>query len=144
MSKHLLLPAIVLVLWSLLMLIWVVVTRLPALKAKGININTAVGGKGGDLDGVLDAKVMWPAHNYNHLMEQPTLFYATIAVLAILGAATTVNIYLAWAYVALRIVHSLVQATYNRIMHRFPLFAVSTVVLVVLALNALLTVLKAG
>ena len=143
MSKHLLLPAVVLVLWSLLMLAWVVVTRMPALKAKGINVNTAIGGKGGDLDGVLDAKIMWPAHNYNHLMEQPTLFYATIAALAIMGAATTINIYLAWGYVVLRIAHSLVQATYNKIMHRFPIFSLATAVLLWLAVNALLEAIKA-
>ena len=143
MSKHLLLPAIVLVLWSLVMLMWVVATRLPALKARGVNINTAVGGKGSDLDAILDAKVMWPAHNYAHLMEQPTLFYATIGALAIIGQATTVNVYLAWAYVGLRIAHSLVQATYNKIIHRFPLFVLSTAVLAWLAVSALLDMLKA-
>ena len=143
MSKHLLLPAVVLVLWSLFMLGWVVLTRLPALKAKGVNINTAVGGKGSDLDGVLDAKVMWPAHNHNHLMEQPTLFYATVGALAIMGAATTINIYLAWGYVALRIVHSLVQATYNKISHRFPIFVLATATLLWLAVNALLEAIKA-
>jgi hypothetical protein len=142
MTKPLLAPAIVLVLWSMIMLAWLVVKRLPALRAGGIDVTKVVGGTGSDLNAILDARVMWPAHNYAHLMEQPTLFYATIAALAILGAGTSLNVSLAWAYVILRIGHSLIQATYNKVVHRFPLFGLSSAVLVWLAINALLVALK--
>lgn len=138
MSKFCILePGLVLVLWSLIMLLWLVLTRMPAIRAKGINLNTVVGSTPGGLDNILDAKTMWPAHNYNHLMEQPTLFYFVVAALAVMGGGTAVDCYLAWAYVGLRVLHSLVQAIYNRILHRFLLFALSTGVLIVLAVDAL-------
>ena len=82
----------------------------------------------------------WKADNYNHLMEQPTLFYAVAASLAILGAGGGANAGLAWAYVVLRVAHSLVQATVNIIMIRFALFTVSSLVLLALAIRAALVV----
>jgi len=141
MNSPLLAPAMVLVLWSLVMLFWMVATRFPAMAKAGVLVGDAVGGRGADLEGVLPAKVNWKAHNYTHLMEQPTIFYPTVIILALVGADTALNVRLAWAYVALRIVHSIVQATWNRVPVRFGLFVISTVVLTVLAINALLAVL---
>ncbi|HYZ47819.1 MAG TPA: MAPEG family protein [Sphingomonas sp.] len=138
MKADLLAPAAVLVLWTLVMLVWMAATRLPALKAAGIDMSKAVGGRGQDLEGVLPAQVNWKAHNYAHLVEQPTLFYAVIGILAIMGRVSTAAIILAWAYVALRIAHSVVQATSNRISIRFPIFAAATMVLMALTVLALL------
>ncbi|MCP2853508.1 MAPEG family protein, partial [Salmonella enterica] len=76
MKADLLAPAAVLVLWTLVMLFWMAGTRFPALKAAGIDVSKAVGGRGQDLETVLPANVNWKAHNYAHLVEQPTLFYA--------------------------------------------------------------------
>ncbi|RJF85507.1 MAPEG family protein [Sphingomonas cavernae] len=137
MANGILTPAAVLVLWTIAMLVWVGMTRLPALKSAGIDMSKAVGGRGADLEGVLPANVNWKAHNYAHLVEQPTIFYATVAILAIAGAATQFDVALAWAYVGLRVIHSFVQATVNRIAIRFPVFVLSTLVLLVLAVNAL-------
>lgn len=134
-------PAAVLVIWTLIMLGWMAGTRLPALRTKGIDMSKAVGGRGQDLETVLDARVNWKAHNYAHLVEQPTIFYATVAILAIAGAATTLNVILAWGYVVLRVIHSIVQVTVNRISLRFPLFALSSLCLLVLAVNALIATL---
>jgi hypothetical protein len=128
----------VLVLWTLVMLIWTAATRLPALKAAGIDMSKAVGGRGQDLEGVLPANVNWKAHNYAHLVEQPTLFYAIVAILAILGQVSPVAVALAWTYVVIRIVHSLVQATSNRIAIRFPLFIAGTLALLGLTVMALI------
>ncbi|MDX9873738.1 MAG: MAPEG family protein [Spongiibacteraceae bacterium] len=136
MSQSILAPAAVLVLWSLVMLFWVAATRIPALRRANIDIGNAVGGRGQDLDAVLPPQVNWKAHNYAHLMEQPTIFYATVLILAVAGAHTEFNIALAWAYVVLRIIHSLVQATINRVAIRFPLFLLGTLVLLILAINA--------
>ena len=137
MHSPILLPAIVLVLWSLLMLFWMAATRFAAMAKADVDLTSAVGGRGQDLEGVLPARVNWKAHNYTHLMEQPTIFYPTVIVLALMGADTGINLQLAWAYVVIRVLHSLVQALWNRVVVRFTLFLVSTVVLFWLAIDAL-------
>lgn len=138
MKAELLAPVAVLVLWTIVMLFWMAGTRLPALKSAGIDVSKAVGGRGQDLEGVLPANVNWKAHNYAHLVEQPTLFYAIIGILAIMGQVSAVAVALAWTYVVLRIAHSLVQATTNRVALRFPLFLASTLALLGLTILALL------
>lgn len=134
-------PAIVLVLWSLIMLAWLAAARLPAMAKAGIDLRSIVGGRGADLEGVVPERVNWKSHNYTHLMEQPTLFYATVIILALVGAGDGINLLLAWAYVAVRIAHSLVQALWNRVAVRFILFGAATVALLILAINAALAVL---
>jgi hypothetical protein len=136
MNSSILGPVVALIAWSLIVLVWVVVTRLPALKAAGIDLAKARGGRPGALDGVLPDETQWKAHNYIHLMEQPTLFYAVCLTLAILGAGGGLNTTLAWAYVGLRVVHSLVQGTVNVIRYRFALFALSTIALIALTVHA--------
>ncbi len=142
MHYPILVPAAVLIIWSLFMLLWMVSTRVPAIAKAGMDLTKVKpGGRGKDLDGVLPDHIQWKSHNYNHLLEQPTLFYATIAILALGGAGTGLNVYLAWAYTILRILHSIWQATVNTVMPvRFGLFALSTLCLIVLAMNALLAV----
>lgn len=135
MQAQVLAPAAVLVLWSIVMLIWVAATRLPAMaKAGGLGA-AKPGGRGQDLEGVIPDQINWKAHNYAHLMEQPTLFYATVAILAIMGPVEH-DVLFAWAYVVLRIVHSLWQATINKVPVRFTLFMLSTLCLLMLALHA--------
>ena len=129
-------PVVALIAWSLVMLLWMVVTRLPAMKKAGVDLNTRVGSTPGALDGVVDDKAQWKAHNYIHLMEQPTIFYAIVFALILMGADYRLNVLLAWGYVALRIAHSIVQATWNRILARFILFALSTLCLLGLTLHA--------
>jgi len=136
MHSQILAPVVVLVGWTLIMCVWMLSIRLPALKKAGIDMSRARGGRPGILDGLLDERAQWPAHNYNHLTEQPTLFYAIALVLALLGAGDGMNAWIAWAYVALRIAHSIVQATFNRVAVRFSLFVLSTVTLFALTLHA--------
>ena len=137
MQAQMLAPAAVLVAWSLIMLIWMALTRLPAMKKAGGGLKDAKpGGRGQDLEGVLPDRINWKAHNYAHLMEQPTLFYAVVVILAILQP-DPVNVLLAWIYVGLRIVHSIWQATVNKVSVRFLLFLLSTACLIVLAVRAL-------
>ena len=140
MATQLFVPAMVLVLWSLIMLIWTGATRFPAIAKTGVDVKSVPpGGRGQNLDGVLPDKVQWKSHNYAHLMEQPTIFYPTILVLALLGQGSGLNLALAWAYVALRIVHSIWQATVNTIIPvRFGLFVLSTICLIILAIHALM------
>ncbi len=137
MTQSLLAPAAVLILWSLLMLLWVVFTRFPAFKKAGIDLQSAPpGGRYVDVESAMPPEVNWKAHNFNHLMEQPTLFYAVIAVLSLAGAGTDTNVMLAWGYVAFRILHSLWQSLVNTIPIRFLFFLLSTICLFVLAVNA--------
>ncbi len=140
MNAEILKPVAVLIAWSLVMLVWMVVVRLPAMKKAGIDINKVVGSKPGQLDSLVDPKAQWPAHNYMHLMEQPTLFYAVALLLAVTGMGNGLNATIAWGYVAFRIAHSLLQATVNIVRYRFLLFALSTLCLMALSLDALIGV----
>ena len=144
MQAQMLSPAAVLVAWSIVMLLWMAFTRFPAMKKAQVGFgNSKPGGRGQDLEGVVPDKVQWKSHNYAHLMEQPTLFYAVVVILAILGASS-VDILLAWIYVGLRIVHSIWQATVNVVAVRFLLFVASTIVLAALAVHALIATLGAA
>jgi hypothetical protein len=135
--KALLAPAIVLVLWTLFMLIWLAATRFPAIAKSGIDLKSAPpGGRGANLEGVLPASVNWKSHNYTHLTEQPVLFYAVIAILILTPTITPTTISLAWAYTILRIVHSLWQALVNTVPIRFTIFSIATFCLLALAIIA--------
>lgn len=141
MQAQMLAPAAVLIIWSLIMLMWTAMTRLPAMKKMGGGLADAKpGGRGQDLEGVLPDRINWKGHNYAHLMEQPTIFYATVVILAIMGASGW-DVTLAWIYVALRIVHSIWQATVNKLPVRFTLFLLSTVALLILAVKAVIATL---
>ncbi len=134
-------PAAALVCWSLVMLLWMARSRFVAMAAIGFDLSQAKpGGRGQNLEGVLPDSAMWKSHNYVHLMEQPTLFYAAVVILALAGPAPA-DIALAWGYTALRIAHSVWQATVNRVQMRFTLFAISSVLLLALAVRALLATL---
>lgn len=130
-------PVIVLVLWSLVMLVWLYATRIPAMTKAKIQLDPTAGKSALE---ALPPQVQWKADNYNHLMEQPTLFYATALVLALAGAGEGLNLTLAWAYVVLRMIHSVVQASVNIILLRWALFMTGSAVLVALAIRAALVV----
>ena len=136
-------PIVALVAWSLVMMLWMAATRLPAMRRKGIRIGTLVGGRGADLDGVLEDSIQWKSHNYAHLMEQPTIFYAVALSLALMDQGDGLNLTLAWVYVGLRIAHSLVQAIFNRVLVRFLLFLLSSLALVGLTVHAAAVLLNA-
>lgn len=143
MQAQILAPGAVLALWTIVMLFWMALTRLPAIAKNGGLGSAKPGGRGQDLEGVLPDSINWKSHNYTHLLEQPTLFYATLATLAILGAGET-DVQFAWGYVTLRVMHSLWQATVNTIPARFTLFIISTVCLLVLAVRAAMLALGAA
>lgn len=135
-------PVVALVAWSLVMWVWMYVTRIPAMQRAGIDTANLVGGSAADLRARIDPKAQWPADNYNHLHEQPTIFYAIALSLAMIGAGDGLNATIAWGYVALRILHSLLQATVNRVIVRFALFSLSTLCLIALTLHAAIAVIR--
>ena len=124
-SVQLLGPVIALIAWSMLMWVWMYATRLPAMRA--VKMKPDPSAPRGEQMSLLPPQVRWKADNYNHLMEQPTVFYALAISLALLGVQTQASLALAWTYVGLRIVHSLVQALVNKIEIRFLLFVLSNI-----------------
>ena len=133
-------PVVVLLAWTMVMWVWMYATRIPAMRKAGIDAKGMVGSTGASLRAQLPENVSWKADNYNHLHEAPTLFYAVAIVLAIIGQGDGFNTTLAWAYVGLRVVHSLVQATVNKVAVRFAFFALSSLVLMALILHAAIAV----
>ncbi|RJY08680.1 MAPEG family protein [Aurantiacibacter aquimixticola] len=136
---NLLQPVIVLAAWTMVMWLWMYVTRLPAMSKAGVDPDSLARDPHASLDTALPPKVQWKAHNYNHLHEAPTVFYALALALALLDLAAGLPqwiassaVVLAWAYVVLRILHSLVQALINKVVQRFAIFSLSSLVLIAL------------
>ena len=137
MPSPILQPVVALVLWSLVMWVWLYATRIPAMQKAKVPLDPNL--TSADLAAAIPANVRWKADNYNHLMEQPTIFYATALALAVAGHGDGLNLMLAWGYVGLRVAHSLVQATVNIIMLRWALFMAASLALVALAIRAAIT-----
>jgi len=128
-------PVLALACWTLIVWVWMYATRIPAMQKAKIDPQSAI--HPGSLSGLpTGARVV--ADNYNHLHEQPTIFYALALYAHLAGAADPINIWLAWAYVGLRIVHSFVQIVVRRVMLRFFVFATGSVVLILMAIRCVL------
>ncbi len=138
MTAEILKPVAILALWTMVMWVWMYITRIPAMNAAKVDPDELVKQGGKSLDELLPAKAQWKAQNYNHLHEAPTVFYAVALALALMGEGNGLNTTLAWAYVGLRIVHSIFQATINKVMIRFLIFALSSLVLMALVLHTVM------
>ena len=130
-------PVMALVAWSLVIWLWMYIRRIPAMAKAGVKPQDAA--FPGSLD-VLPAGPRQAADNYNHLMEQPTIFYAAALAIAVAGHADGWAVHFAWVYVGLRVLHSLVQVTVNLVNLRFLLFALSTITLGVMVVRELLKI----
>jgi hypothetical protein len=139
MPPNILTPAAVLVVWTLVMFVWMVATRGPALSKLGTD-KLKLGARGADVEPLLDDRVNWKAHNYAHLHEQPTIFYAAVLILVLAGYGLA-DVLLAWAYVGLRVAHSIWQAAVNRQPVRVVLFLLSSLCLLALGVRALVATL---
>ncbi len=123
-------PAIALILWTMIVWLWMYITRIPAMQRARIDAGKIKHKE--DLH-ALPTSARQVADNYNHLHEQPTLFYAVILISALIGMTMPLQVQLAWAYVGLRVAHSLWQGTINYVPVRFVLFTLGTIVLGALA-----------
>ncbi len=139
LSTSILAPLSALVLWSFVMWAWLYATRIPAM-IKG-RVVYDPNRPAEEFHSRLPPSVRWKADNYNHLMEQPTLFYAVVLALAMMGAGAELNTTLAWVYVGLRVAHSLVQVLVNVVIWRFLIFMAGSVVLLILAIRLAMVVL---
>ena len=130
-----LLPVLAMITWTLIVWFWVLLTRIPAMqKAK---IHPQQGQDTRHLRSLLPEKTVWISDNYNHLHEQPLLFYAVTVILSLTGGTTHLTWGLAWAYVVVRVVHSIWQSTVNSVPVRFGLFLLGSIILTILAVMAL-------
>jgi len=144
MHSPLLAPIVALVAWTLIIQIWMYVVRLREMRRAGISFKGRVGTRGGALEGVIPDQANWKAHNYNHLLEQPTIFYAITIALILMGFDAPINVYLAWAYVGFRVLHSLVQVTVNVVLYRFLLFIAGSLCLLGLTTHAAIFLIHRG
>ena len=134
-------PVVALVAWTLLVMLWMVVARMGEFRRLGVTFgNIPPGSRGVDLEGRAEPRSQWKSHNYSHLMEQPTIFYAVALTLALMDFGGGINSWLAWGYVALRVIHSLVQATVNVVAIRFTLFFLASLCLIGLTTHAALKI----
>jgi len=131
-------PVVALVAWTLLIFIWMIVARGGAFRSLGVTVgNIPNGARGADLDGRPEAaSAQWKSHNYNHLMEQPTIFYAIALTLAMMDFGGGLNYWLAWGYVGLRVLHSMIQCTSNIVRYRLPVFLLASLCLMGMTLHA--------
>ena len=137
-----LIPVVVLVAWTLVVFVWMLAARGAAFRRMGVTLsNIPKGSRGADLDGKGEDQAQWKSHNYNHLMEQPTLFYAIAITLALMDMGHGINYWLAWGYVAIRILHSLIQCLVNVVAVRLPIFLLSSLCLLGLTVHAVARVL---
>jgi hypothetical protein len=138
-------PVVALAIWTMVMWVWMYATRIPAITAlpKTDDPNADVGWTGAKLEGLIKPSIQWKAHNYNHLHEAPTVFYAVALVLALTGQGDGVNLTVAWVYVGLRVVHSIFQSTVNKVAPRFLLFVLSSIALMALITQAAMAVFSA-
>lgn len=140
-------PLIALAAWTMVVWLWMYATRLPAMSQAKVDPDSLARDPDQSLDKVLPPSVQWKAHNYNHLHEAPTIFYAVSLSLVLLemsgklalGLASAAY-FLSWTYVGLRIVHSLVQVTINKVVIRFALFFLSQTALLGLVVTAAIAV----
>jgi hypothetical protein len=130
-------PVVALVAWTLIVMLWMLVTRGAEFRRMGVTLRTIPAGmRGSDMDGKADPGAQWKAHNYNHLMEQPTLFYAVALTLAMMNFGGGINYWLAWGYVGFRVVHSLVQCTANVVLFRFTCWILASICLAGMTVHA--------
>jgi len=126
----LLTPVLALIVLTLVVWVWMYVTRIPAMQKAGIKPQDAM--SPGSLS-ALPVSVRQVADNYNHLLEQPTIFYAIVFYIVLSGHTDSLHVVLAWGYVGLRVVHTLIQCTVNIVTARFAVFTLSTLILMLMA-----------
>ena len=134
--SHFLTPVLALIIWSLVIWCVLYVRRIPAMQAAKISPDTAKH-PDGDWKARMPDSERYAAANYNHLMEQPTIFYALMFTIFLMDKVGPLALYCAWGYVGLRVLHSLIQITANKVMPRFIIFSLSTILLMIMALSAL-------
>lgn len=129
-STTIFLPALALMLWTLLVLVQVPIRRFAAFFRKRVAAQDFRYGESANVP----VDVALPNRVFMNLVEVPVLFYALIFIAFASGQVDAVTQGMAWVYVALRVLHSLIYFTYNHVIHRFAVFASSNLVLLAMIL----------
>ena len=124
-----------LIVWTFVIWVWMYATRIPAIRKAGLDPGKVK--QKSDLD-VLPLKVRQIADNYNHLHEQPVIFYALLTYCYLTGAVDSLTVLLAWSYVGIRVVHSLIQCTSNYVPARFTVFSLGSLALFVITVRCVM------
>ena len=135
-AESMLQAVVAMALLNLIMFIWMYATRIPAMQRAKVDPQSAQ--HPGALSS-LPSEVKRVADNYNHLFEAPTVFYAMVLAIVLMGHADYWHMVAAWAYLVLRALHSLTQATFNRVVVRFSLFVLSWLALGVMIVREVTT-----
>lgn len=131
-------PMLALIVWTLVVLVWLYIRRIPAMRKAGIDPVKIKGSESYAALPPMNPKAVWVSDNYTHLHEQPTVYYALCLYTYLVGLADDLNTGLAWAYVGIRIVHSLIQVTSNYVPLRFAVFSLGSLILTILAVRNVL------
>lgn len=126
MSTSIFYPVAALVLWTLAVLLLVPRARIRAARQKRVRVADFAFGESENVP----PEARLPNRNYMNLLELPVLFYVACLVVYVIGKVDAWSLGLAWAYVGLRIAHSIVHLTYNHVIHRMRVFTLGYLVLV--------------
>lgn len=119
-------PLLTMILLTTIVLIWMYKTRVQAMKQQKISPQK-IADHASSMK--LLRSVAGPADNFSNLFEAPVLFYVAILTVFVTQTGGDTLLALAWAYVALRYLHSYIHCTYNKVLHRYKVYLASTVVL---------------
>ena len=128
----LLTPVFVLILWTFTIFLIMSYGRTRFMKDPQDAAHTK------DIKGTLPAWVERTGDNYNHLFEQPVAFYVVTLAIALINSVDPLMMQLAWAFVILRIIHSLVQLTFNLVLVRFMIFLIGWLIIAYMAISQLI------
>ena len=128
----LLTPVLVLIIWTFTIFLIMSYGRARFMKDPQDAAHTK------DLKGTLPTWVERTADNYNHLFEQPIAFYVVTLATALINSIDPLIIQLAWTFVILRIIHSLVQLTFNLVLVRFMIFLIGWLIIAYMAISQLI------
>ena len=126
-------PIAALALFTLVVLLLMPYQRVKAVRAKQVTEEDFKFGESARVPSAVNI----PNRNYMNLLELPILFYVANIILFIIGKVDVVFLYMAWIYVGLRICHSIVHLTYNRVLHRMFVFGLSNGVLAMIWIRIL-------
>ena len=130
-------PMLAMISWSGCVVAMLMATRIPVVLKYWGKLQQAM--HSDEMRPKLPARMRYVTDNYNHLLEQPTLFYATVVYIHLAGTATALTVSLAWAYAATRVVHSVVQLSVNNVSWRAAVFALSSLILLVVIIIEVIT-----
>ncbi|MBN7798439.1 MAPEG family protein [Parahaliea mediterranea] len=127
-------PLLAMMLLTFLVWLWMFIRRIGYMTSQSIDVEQVK--RPADVESLLPPEVQAPAYNLRNLVELPVLFYALCLYLTVFTQVDGFYVICAWVFVVFRYLHSLVHCTYNRVMHRFLMYAVSAVALWVMVLRA--------